>query len=76
MSPENPRDPNNPNNPDPQPSVPTDPTDPTKPNKPDPNEPPTDITPKDPLSLKEAWMSVDVTILPWQVHTAKVILGN
>ena len=76
VSPENPRDPNNPNNPDPQPSVPTDPTDPTKPNKPDPNEPPTDITPKDPLSLKEAWMSVDVTILPWQVHTAKVILGK
>ena len=76
VSPENPRDPNNPNNPDPQPSVPTDPMDPTKPNKPDPNEPPTDITPKDPLSLKEAWMSVDVTILPWQVHTAKVILGK
>ena len=74
VSPENPRDPNNPNNPDPQPSVPTDPTDPTKPNKPDPNEPPTPIKPDDPLSLKEAWMSVDVTILPWQVHTAKVIL--
>ena len=76
VSPENPRDPNNPNNPDPQPSVPTDPSDPTKPNKPDPNEPPTDLKPNDPLSLKEAWMSVDVTILPWQVHTAKVILGN
>ena len=76
VSPENPRDPNNPNNPDPQPSVPTDPTDPTKPNKPDPNEPPTDITPKDPLSLKEAWMSVDVTILPWQVHTFETILGQ
>ena len=76
VSPENPRDPNNPNNPDPQPSVPTDPTDPTKPNKPDPNEPPTDITPKDPLSLKEAWMSVDVTILPWQVHTFKTVLGQ
>lgn len=74
VSPENPRDPNNPNNPDPQPSVP-DPNHPSK-NIPDPKEPPTDITPKDPLSLKEAWMSVDVTILPWQVHTAKVILGN
>ena len=74
VSPENPRDPNNPNNPDPQPSVP-DPNHPGK-NIPDPKEPPTDITPKDPLSLKEAWMSVDVTILPWQVHTAKVILGN
>lgn len=74
VSPENPRDPNNPNNPDPQPSVP-DSNHPGK-NIPDPKEPPTDITPKDPLSLKEAWMSVDVTILPWQVHTAKVILGN
>ena len=74
VSPENPRDPNNPNNPDPQPSVP-DPDDPNK-HIPDPNEPPTDITPKDPLSLKEAWMSVDVTILPWQVHTFKTVLGN
>lgn len=70
----NPRRPNNPNNPDPQPSVP----DPNDPNKtiPDPKEPPTDIMPKDPLSLKEAWMSVDVTILPWQVHTFETILGQ
>ena len=74
VSPENPRDPNNPNNPDPQPSVP-DPNHPGK-NIPDPKEPPTDITPKDPLSLKEAWMSVDVTILPWQVHTFKTVLGQ
>ena len=74
VSPENPRDPNNPNNPDPQPSVP-DPNHPGK-NIPDPKEPPTDITPKDPLSLKEAWMSVDVTILPWQVHTFETILGK
>jgi len=71
---DNPRDPNNPNNPDPQPSVPTDPQDPNSPHKPDPNEPPTSITPEQPLSLKEAWMSVDVTILPWQVHTFKLIL--
>ena len=74
VSPTNPRDPNNPNNPDPQPSVP-DPEHPGK-HKPDPKEPPTDITPKDPLSLKEAWMSVDVTILPWQVHTFETILGQ
>ena len=69
----NPRDPNNPNNPDPQPMVP----DPDHPGhfKPDPKEPPTDIKPNDPLSLKEAWMSVDVTILPWQVHTFETILG-
>lgn len=74
VSPTNPRDPNNPNNPDPQPMVP-DPDHPGK-HKPDPKEPPTDITPKDPLSLKEAWMSVDVTILPWQVHTFDTILGD
>ena len=74
VSPTNPRDPNNPNNPDPQPMVP-DPDHPGK-HKPDPKEPPTDITPKDPLSLKEAWMSVDVTILPWQVHTFETILGK
>lgn len=72
VSPTNPRDPNNPNNPDPQPSVP-DPEHPGK-NIPDPKEPPVDIKPNDPLSLKEAWMSVDVTILPWQVHSAKFIL--
>ena len=71
---DNPRRPDNPNNPDPQPGVP-DPNNPGK-NIPDPKEPPTDITPKDPLSLKEAWMSVDVTILPWQVHTFETILGQ
>lgn len=74
VSPTNPRDPNNPNNPDPQPMVPVDPADPTGPQKPDPNEPPTPITPDQPLSLKEAWMSVDVSILPWQVHTIEVVL--
>ena len=70
---DNPRRPDNPNNPDPQPGVP-DPNNPGK-NIPDPKEPPTDIKPNDPLSLKEAWMSVDVTILPWQVHTFDTILG-
>lgn len=71
---DNPRRPDNPNNPDPQPGVP-DPNNPVK-NIPDPKEPPTDIKPNDPLSLKEAWMSVDVTILPWQVHTFETILGQ
>ena len=74
VGPDNPRDPNNPNNPDPQPFVPSNPGDPNSPNVPDPNEPPTPINPEQPLSLKEAWMSVDVTILPWQVHTFKLIL--
>ena len=74
VGPDNPRDPNNPNNPDPQPFVPSIPGDPNSPKVPDPNEPPTPINPEQPLSLKEAWMSVDVTILPWQVHTFKLIL--
>lgn len=53
---------NNPNNPDPRP----------KDNPNEPNDPPVD--PKDPLSFKETWMSVNVSILPWQVHSYEVEL--
>ena len=64
----NPKDPNNPinenpNNPDPRP----------KDNPNEPNDPPVD--PKDPLSFKETWMSVNVSILPWQVHSYEVELS-
>ncbi len=63
-----PKDPNNPindnpNNPDPRP----------KDNPNEPNDPPVD--PKDPLSFKETWMSVNVSILPWQVHSYEVELS-
>lgn len=54
---------NNPNNPDPRP----------KDNPFEPETPPVD--PKDPLTLKETWMSVNVSILPWQVHSYEVTLS-
>ena len=54
---------------------------PPNPNNPDdfpkgnPNEPKQpNIKPSDPLSQKETWMAVNVTILPWQVHSVEVTL--
>lgn len=60
--PNNPTFPNNPNNPDPRPN-----------NDIEPKDPPVD--PKDPLTFKETWMSVNVSILPWQVHSYEVELS-
>lgn len=62
-----PEDPENPTplNPDPKP----------KPGPGEPTEPVNPIDPKDPLTTPETWMSVDVTILPWQVHSYGVDLG-
>lgn len=62
----NPNDPtnpinDNPNNPDPRPK-----------NDIEPKDPPVD--PKDPISSKETWMSVNVNILPWAVHTIEIEL--
>lgn len=69
LYPEDPDDPNydptDPNNPDPRP-VPEDP------NVPEPENP---INPEDPLTTDETYMSVDVTILPWLVHSYEVDLG-
>ena len=64
------------------PLYPEDPTT-TNPSNPDPkptpdsgtNEPTNPIDPTDPLTTPETWMSVDVTILPWQVHSYGVDLG-
>lgn len=58
-------DPTNPNNPDPRPE----PTDPGV------TEPENPIDPEDPLTTSETWMSVDVTVLPWKVHSYEVPLG-
>ncbi len=59
-------DPNNPgdddNNPDPKP-------------KDNPDEPENPIKPDDPLSTPETWMSVDITVLPWQVHSYEIDLS-
>lgn len=60
-----PEDPNSPTptNPDP------------KPNVPGVTEPENPIDPTDPLTSPETWMSVDVTVLPWTLHSYKVDLG-
>lgn len=60
-NPSNPTFPKNPNNPDPRPDNPYEPKDPP-------------VDPKDPLSFKETWMAVQVSILPWQVHSYEVVL--
>ena len=72
LVPTDPEDPNNPNfpeNPDPKP------TDPSNPGQPDPDEPENPIDPEDPLTVKETWMSVEVGVLPWEVHSYQVELG-
>ncbi|GHV56619.1 hypothetical protein FACS1894182_03530 [Bacteroidia bacterium] len=46
-------------NPDPQPNGP---------------EPPSPIVPTDPLSSTDTYMSVDVTIVPWTIHTYEIDL--
>ena len=63
-NPNNPNNPvnNNPNNPDPRPD-----------NDIEPKDPPVD--PTDPISTKETWMSVNVNILPWAVHSYEVELS-
>ena len=53
---------NNPNNPDPRPDNPF-----------EPKTPPVD--PTDPISNEETWMSVNVNILPWAVHSYEVELS-
>ena len=58
----NPLYPNDPTtNPDPKPAGTLEPTNP--------------IDPNDPLTTPETWMSVDVKVLPWKVHSYSVELG-
>lgn len=64
--------PGNPNNPDPRP-VPEEIESPEGPVT--PKEPENPIDPTDPLTTSETWMSVDVTVLPWKVHSYEVDLG-
>ena len=60
-----PEDPNSPSpkNPDPKPSVPG------------VTEPENPIVPTDPLTTSETWMSVDVKVLPWKLHSYSVSPG-
>lgn len=76
-------DPNDPDdykpkdNPDPKPTPETYPEDPTDPSSPDTptEEPENPIDPEDPLTTPVTYMSVDVKILPWKVHSYQVDLG-
>ena len=66
LFPEDPDTPN-PKNPDPKPEKPVGPGEPEEPKNP--------IDPKEPLTNKDTWMSVDVTVIPWTVHSYDVDLG-
>jgi len=61
--PDNPGSPEEGGNPDP------------KPNVPGVDEPENPVDPEDPLTTPETWMSVDVTVLPWLIHSYDVDLG-
>ena len=63
LVPNKPGDPNNPENPNPKPN--------DNPNEPD--TPP--VNPNDPLTLDKTWMSTNVTVLPWQVHSREIELS-
>lgn len=63
-----PGDPKRPENPDPKPHH-----DPTPDN---PGEPTPPVTPDDPLTPTETWMAVQAKILPWQVHSYSIELGD
>ncbi|NLI35466.1 MAG: fimbria major subunit [Bacteroidales bacterium] len=69
LYPEDPEHPNGPGNtplnPDPKPT----------PGPGEPNEPVNPIDPTDPLTTPETWMSVDITVMPWQVHSYGIDLG-
>lgn len=64
-NPDIPGDPATGGNPDPKPTV----------NTGDPEEPTNPIDPNDPLTTSETWMSVDVKVLPWKIHSYSVDLG-
>ncbi len=64
-NPDIPGDPATGGNPDPKPTVTTG----------DPKEPTNPIDPNDPLTTSETWMSVDVKVLPWKIHSYSVDLG-
>ena len=60
LFPENPNTPGDKTNPDPKPN--------------NPHEPVPPIKPEDNLSPKETYMSVDVSVIPWNVHTYEIEL--
>jgi hypothetical protein len=66
--PNNPLNPTDPNNPDPD-----NPTDPTIPGNFNPINP---IKPTDPLQTEDTYLSVQITVLPWGIHSYEINLGN
>lgn len=80
-SPDNPKEIDNPNynpdpkNPDPKP-IPEPVKDPENPDEPEvpTEEPENPIDPEDPLTTPETWMSVDMTVLQWKVHSYDIEL--
>lgn len=86
--PNNPLNPTDPNNP--QPKEPGDsgydPTDPWKPKDStdsgyDPNNPGNEnpinpIKPEDPLQTEDTYLSVEIKVLPWGIHSYEINLGN
>lgn len=70
-NPDNPKGPNDPSNPGKNLPLNPDP----KPNVPGYTEPENPIDPTDPLTTPETWMSVDVKVLPWKLHSYSVSPG-
>ena len=66
--------PSDPNDPD-SPKVPKNPDPKPTPEPDDPKEPTNPIDPTDPLTTPETYMSVDVKVLPWKIHSYSVDLG-
>lgn len=69
--PDNPKGPNDPSNPGKNLPLNPDP----KPNVPGYTEPENPIDPTDPLTTPQTWMSVDVKVLPWKLHSYSVSPG-
>lgn len=65
----------NPLVPNDDPNTPTDDIYNPDPKPENPDEPNNPIDPEDPLTIPETWMSVDMTVLPWNVHSYQVDLG-
>lgn len=86
--PNNPINPDDPNNPQPKdptdpgydpedPWKPKDPTDPDyDPNNPGNENPKNPIDPEDPLETEDTYLSVEIKVVPWGIHSYEIDLGN
>ncbi len=78
--PNNPLNPTDPNNPQVDPGDPTKPMDPAhpdyNPNIPGNKNPTNPIKPEDPLQTEDTYLSVEIKVLPWGIHSYEIELGN